>query len=166
METTKSLCQICVYTVHVPMKKFHLFEPWNLFAKLSWAHVCTVYVPMIILVKRGQKLCSGAGGGVFFNPKILIKASPSMRISQSPCQVFPNLCFCNFMFLWLFLWKGAKIAWGARGLLFLTPKSLLRHSHLWEQLNIFVKLSQTHVSLVYVPMIIVFERGAEMTPPV
>ena len=55
---------------------------------------------------------------------------------------------------------------GARGLLFLTPKSLLRHSHLWEQLNIFVKLSRTHVSLVYVPMIIVFERGAKMTPPV
>ena len=116
---------------------------------------------------KGDKNCVvGQGGGVFFNPKILIKASPSMRISQSPCQVFLNLCFCNFMFLWLFLWKGAKIAWGARGLLFLTPKSLLRHSHLWEQLNIFVKLSQTHVSLVYVPMIIVFERGAKMTPPV
>ena len=98
--------------------KFHLFEPWNLFAKLSWAHVYTVYVPMIILVKRGQKLRSGAGGGVFFNPKILIKASPSMRISQSPCPVFPNLCFCNFMFLWLFLWKGAKIVWGQGGCFF------------------------------------------------
>ena len=53
--------------------KFHLFEPWNLFAKLSWAHVYTVYVPMIILVKRGQKLLSGAGGVYFLTPKSLLR---------------------------------------------------------------------------------------------
>ena len=98
--------------------------------------------------EKGTKIALWGRGGVFFNPKILIKASPSMRISQSPCQVFPNLCFCNFMFLWLFLWKGAKIAWGTRGLLFLTPKSLLKHSHLWEQLNLYARLSRTHVSAV------------------
>ena len=177
MGTSKSLCQTCVYTVHVPMisfvkkvKKFHLFEPWNLFAKLSWAHVHTVNVPMIILVKRGQKLRSGArgvyfwtpksllrlphlwkllnllakfphlwellnllanvsailcsydyfcekeqimhrgkGGGAFFNPKILIKSSPSMGTTKSLCQAFPNTCFCSSKFLRLVLWKGGKI---------------------------------------------------------
>ena len=90
----------------------------------------TKKLPGNIKKKRGALLtpipqCVGQGGGVFFNPKILIKASPSMRISQSPCQVFPNLCFCNFMFLWLFLWKGAKIAWGQGGCFF-NPKILIK----------------------------------------
>ena len=89
------LCQTLVYTVHVPMiifvkrgQKFHgevhfgtpksffrlphLLELLNLFAKLSLAHVCTVYIPMIIFVTWGQKLRSGAKGGAFFNPKILM----------------------------------------------------------------------------------------------
>ena len=102
---------------------------------------------MIIFVKRVQNF-------IYLNLEISL-------------QSFPELMFIQFMFLWLFLWKGDKnYVVGQGGVYFLTPKSLLRHSHLWEQLNIFVKLSRTHVSLVYVPMIIVFERGAKMTPPV
>ena len=90
--------------------KFHLFEPWNLFAKLSWAHVYTVYVPMIILVKRGQKLCSGARGGVFFNLKILIKASSSMELLNlldklSRTHISAILCSYDY-----FCAKGAKNA--------------------------------------------------------
>ena len=94
------LCQTFVYAVHVPIiifvkrgQKFHgevhfgtpksffrlphLLELLNLFAKLSLAHVCTVYIPMIIFVTWGQKLRSGAKGGAFFNPKILVSASPN-----------------------------------------------------------------------------------------
>ena len=121
-------------------RKFHLFEPWNLFAKLSWAHVYTVYVPMIILVKRGQK-------SLLRLPHLWEFLNLLAKFSRT---------YVSAIFI--------QIAWEARGVL--TPKFLLRHSQIWEQLNIFVKLSRTHVSLVYVPMIIVFERGAKMTPPV
>ena len=108
--------------------KFHLFEPWNLFAKLSWAHVYTVYVPMIILVKRGQKLRCGAGGVYFLTPKSLLRLPHlweplKLYAKLSRSHVSAVLCsydYCNE--------KGEKLHRGARGLLFWTPKSLLWHS--------------------------------------
>ena len=120
---------------------------------------------MIILVKRGQKLRSGARWVYFWIPKSLLRLPHLWKLLNFLAK-FPELMFLQFYVPMIIFVKRSKNCVGDKGVAFLTPKSLLRHLHLWEQLNIFVKLSRTHVSLVYVPMIIVFERGAKMTPPV
>ena len=84
---------------------------------------------MIIFVKRVQNF-------IYLNLEISL-------------QSFPELMFIQFMFLWLFLWKGDKnCVVGQGGVYFLTPKSLLRLPHLWEFLNLLAKFSWTYVSAI------------------
>ena len=105
--------------------KFHLFEPWNLFAKLSWAHVYTVYVPMIILVKRGQKLLSGAGGVYFLTPKSLLRLPhlwEFLNLLAKFSRTYVSAILCSYDY---FCEKEQKLR-GGKGVAFFNPKILIK----------------------------------------
>ena len=68
-------------------------ELLNLLDKLSQTHISAILCSYDYFCAKGAKNAQGGKGGAFLNPKILIKASPSMGTTKSLCQAVPNTCF-------------------------------------------------------------------------